>query len=333
MTRQLACNFDEASGAVVDHSGQGHGFALNNSLSRTVAGGGVDATTGTASATGKGLTRLGGAGTMGLITSSPFVTSAAWTVSFWQKNPGNGIWWFRLYNTGLDSGSGVLNVGGTLRARIKTAAGANVEVSVAPPAADNSWHHYAVTYDGSVGRFYIDGALVGTTAAVPSPAAIDRIDIIEHTLDNFAMDDVRIDDVALDLAAINADMDTPVEAESVVSGVLVLALGSSSLALTGQAGSTGGLDLGLSAPALALLGDAHANGQLGASLHGPTVALSGTASATGTLGLALGGPVLSLGQQASVQRPGVGQPVVRSLVATGDPLVTHPVAVGPPAYG
>lgn len=330
MTRQLACNFDEASGDIVDYSGQSHDFALNNSLVRTAAGGGVDATTGADSATGKGLTRLGGAGSMGLVTSSPFITSAAWTISFWQKNPGNGIWWFRLYNVGLDSGSGILNVGGTLRARIKTAAGANVEVSTAPPAADNSWHYYAATYDGNVGRFYIDAALIGTTASVPSPAAIDRIDIAEHTLDNFSMDDVRIDDVALSLAEIAELMDAPVEAETTVTGLLELALGPSSFALLGQASSVAQAELSLAAPVTALAGTASATASLGMSLAAPVPMLTGQSRAEGTLSLALAAPVVSLVQE----QPSEGIPLIGGLsevspILVGPAVATTRVLAGP----
>jgi large repetitive protein len=129
---------------------------------------------------------------------------------FWQKNPGNGVWWMRLYNTAADTGHGFLNIGGTLRLRVRTAAGANVETATSPPLQDESWKHYAGTYDGSVGRFYLDGALIGTTGSASGPAAINRIDIAGHTLNNFAMDDVRIYDNVLSQSEIATLKDTPV---------------------------------------------------------------------------------------------------------------------------
>jgi Concanavalin A-like lectin/glucanases superfamily len=237
-----AYNFDEESGNVLDYSGAGHGFALNNSLQRTAAGAGVDATTGTTSATGRGLTRNGGAGSMGLIADPSFLSASAWTIMFWQQNPGGGVWWLRLYNAAADTGSGVLNVGGTLRLRIRTAAGSNIETTTTPPAADNSWHHYAATYDGTNGRFYVDGVLVGTTATASSPAAIDRIDIAEHTLTNFAMDDVRILDEVLSQPAIAAAKDTPVSSSESADGAVSLAL-TAVLAASGERVSAGEANL------------------------------------------------------------------------------------------
>jgi hypothetical protein len=270
---------------------------------------------------------------MGLIADPSFLSSAAWTFMFWQQNPGNGVWWFRLYNIGLDSGSGVLNVAGTLRLRIKTAAGANVEVSTAPPPADDEWVHYAGTYDGNVGRFYIDGALIGTTSSVPSPAAIDRIDIAEHTVANFAMDDVRVYDEALDEATINLLMATSPPDSVGVTGALDPVLSGPALAMVATASATGTMTPVLSSSALSLVGTARATAELALGLGSPSLALSGVASAQGVLGLGLGHPVLSLHETLSNARPIVGPPGTGTPLAVGGPTKVPIVLAGSPRYG
>lgn len=327
MTSQLECNFDEASGDVLDYSGANHGFPLNNSLLRTAAGTGVDATTGTTSGTGKGLSRLGGAGSMGLITNTPFVSPSSWSFGFWQQNPGDGVWWFRLYNIGLDSGSGLLNVGGALRLRIKAASGSNFEVSTSPPAADNSWHYYAGTYDGTNGRFYIDGSLIGTTASVTTPAAIDRIDIAEHTVSGFVMDEFRIADNVWDLSTVQALKITPVGSGS--TATLDLALSSPTLSLDAVAESTADLGVSLVTPVLALSGTVEASAELNVGLVGPELVFSGQSEAVGSIDVSLGKPSLSLYEQAEAPKPRVGPAVQTSSVLVGFPVVSSSILVGP----
>lgn len=330
MTQQLACNFDEASGAVLDLSGAGHGFALNNGLKRVTGHSGAS-----------GLSKLGGAGTMGVVADPSFISSAAWTVMFWLQNPGNGTWLFRFYNTVADTGHGLLILSGSLRLRLRTAAGANVEVTTTTPPNDNSWHHYAITYDGSVGKLYVDAVLIATTSTVATPAAINRIDFLEATLDNFATDDLRIYDTALDLATITTlkgtsppdssgstgTLDASLSGLSVamsgtassaatfdapLSGLTVAMAGTASstatldpavsgLALSGagQASSTGGLDVPISGVSLAVSGQADSFGTFDSSLSGLDLSVSGSAEAFGALDAALPGPALSLDAQAS----------------------------------
>jgi hypothetical protein len=320
-----AYNVDEASGNVVDRSGNGRDFALTNGLQRTAAGAGVDATTGTTSATGKGLTKTGGAGSMGLIANPSFLSAAAWTIMFWQQNPGNGVWWLRLYNTAADTGHGFLNVGGTLRLRIRTAAGSNVETSTSPPAADNSWHHYAATYDGTNGRFYLDGVLIGTTGAASSPAAIDRIDIAEHTVANFAQDDVRIYDTALDQATIAALKDTPVTDAAVdVTGAASGAGGGAGTAtgtreVVGAAAGAGG-GTGTSSGSVEVAGIATGTG-------GGTGAVAGTREVTAAASGAGGGSGAVVGVRERVgvaagSGGGVGLVVVVAQAARGS-MTSH----------
>ena len=41
-------------------------------------------------------------------------------------------------------------------------------VTLTEPLAENTWHHIASSFDGSVGRIYVNGVQVGTTNVVGS---------------------------------------------------------------------------------------------------------------------------------------------------------------------
>lgn len=202
MTAPVAAySFDEPTGDAQDYSGNGHHFALNNGLARAGSG-----------HTSGGLTKDGGAGTMGVVTATPFISASNWTVMCWQRNPGNAVWWVRLFNASENSGHGILNTG-LLTARVREAGGVNRIVTTSPPAQDNIWRHYCMTFDGTFGRFYIDATLIGTTPAVGTPVPIDRIDIAEHTLTNFTMDDLRFFPVGITQPEIATWRTTPVVAD------------------------------------------------------------------------------------------------------------------------
>ena len=81
----------------------------------------------------------------------------------------------------------------------------------------NVWHHAAVTYDGSVFRIYLDGALDGTSAPINQPPRFDSIDKVGVGVafnstgvpaGAFAgtIDEVRIWNVARSLAQIQGAM-------------------------------------------------------------------------------------------------------------------------------
>lgn len=197
-----AYSFDEASGSVLDYSGNGRDFVLNNNLARTVSG-----------HTGNGATKSNTG--MPVVASPSFVGTSAWTMMFWRQGLGDTVWWMRLYNTTADTGSGILLLSGTLRVRIRKTG--NTEATTTPPA-DGLWHHYAATYDGTVGRLYVDATLVATTATSAAPtAAVDRIDMLEHTQADTFTDDLRFHDEALTQPQIAALMATPVTAATATS--------------------------------------------------------------------------------------------------------------------
>ena len=202
MTLLAAYNFDESSGDVLDRSGNGRDWSLNNSAVRTTPG-----------HTNNGMTKSAGGGTLPVIAEpASWMSANQWTIMFWQRYTTiPTTWWFRLYNNGQISGHGFLNLTNPTHFQFRVRDGATPRsVEVALPPADGSWHHYAGTFDGNVGRVYLDGVLAGTTAAVSSPVTIDRIDIAEHGTNSFTMDDIRIFDIDLTQEEIETYMNTPV---------------------------------------------------------------------------------------------------------------------------
>lgn len=199
VTPVASYSFDESDGDVLDRSGHGRDFALNNNLVRSATGHsnfGVSK-----SATG-----------MPVVANPSFITGdSSWTVMFWQKGTAaTGTWWLRLYNNAADTGSGILNLGG-LQVRVRKG-GTNFASTPVTLPSDGLWHHYSATYDGNFGRLYIDANLVGTTGAAGSPLDdIDRIDMMEFSvLGESFVDDLRFFDIELSDEQIETFMNTPV---------------------------------------------------------------------------------------------------------------------------
>lgn len=194
-----AFNFDEASGNVLDVSGNGHDWTLNTGAQRNASG-----------HTLGGLTKLG-AGTATLA-ATPFGQTSARTFMFWMQGAGNAVWWLRWYATTPDTGTwGIYNLSGSVTLRLRKAS-TNTNITVAFPG-DGLYHHYAGTYDGTNSRLYLDGTLVATSGTVTAPLdAADLIDCMETSLTTQTMDDLRIYDEALTQPQIAALMATPVVA-------------------------------------------------------------------------------------------------------------------------
>lgn len=190
-------SFDETSGAFLDHSNNGHDFSLNNNLVRSATG-----------HDNSGVTKndVG----MPVVCDPSFITTDSWAFMFWQLGTASsGTWWIRLYNNSDDTGSGLLNLSG-LRVRIRQD-GSNFQSDPVSVPSDGEWHHYCCTYDGGNGRVYIDGSLVGTTPLVTSPiATIDRIDMMEFSVSNTFVDNLRFFDTELTVEQINDYMTKPV---------------------------------------------------------------------------------------------------------------------------
>lgn len=199
MALLAAYNFDEATGAVVDASGNGRGFTLTASTVRTAAG-----------HTSQGLTQ--DAAVIQLGPSLTGMQTANRTVMAWVKETSAATGWvleFRVNS--ITSGSwGILFLSGLWQIQARNAAGV-VQASIARPV-DSAWHHVAGTYDGSNVRLYLDGVLVATTAlAGPLRTDADEFRFIDTTSSKVAIDDARHYDTALDVATIAALMATPVD--------------------------------------------------------------------------------------------------------------------------
>lgn len=279
MTELLACNFDEASGDVVDYSGQGNGWTLNNGGTRTAdgAGHGVDGADGA----GRSLTK----NTTGLVqvASPAYGQTTARTAMFWMKNDGNSVWWFRFYIVGDDTGSfGLYRLSGNLTLRLRKG-GSNTNTAVAW-TGDGDWHHFAITYDGSNGRLYIDGTLVATSATVTAPLdSADSIEVMESSLDQW-MDELRIFDEALDQPTIASLMDTPPgSGPPSASGTVNLAA-SGALSVSGVARRSGTVTLSASAG----LAGAGSKTTAGAASLAGTAALSASGVRRAAGGVLLG---------------------------------------------
>jgi hypothetical protein len=71
-----------------------------------------------------------------------------------------------------------------------------------------AWHHFAYTFDGTTHRLFLDGQLVGMSAAPPqgTVATLARIGSFDLNTENFAggVDDLRVYDSALDMTRIAA---------------------------------------------------------------------------------------------------------------------------------
>lgn len=192
-------SFDEASGTVLDYSGNGHSWTLNNGAIRQTGH------------TNSGMSK----NNVGFpVAADPvFGQTTARTFMFWLQGAGNGTWWFRFYAIGDDTGTwGLYNLGGTLNLRMRKS-GSNTNTQFAFPS-DGEWHHYAGTYDGTNARLYIDGNLVATSATLTAPLdSADRIELLEGSVTSQTIDDIRIFDVALSEAEIETWMATPVTAD------------------------------------------------------------------------------------------------------------------------
>lgn len=239
-------SFNEASGNVLDLTGNGHDFALNGGLQRVTTGG-TDPT----GYAGKGLGTTDGTADNG---PAAFGQTASRTICFWLRSTATFTGWVaEMHLTSGNTGRwGLLELGGQEGFR-----GTNTGFSTAHAAqaavSDGAWHFWAGTYDGSNVRLY-HGTAVGSlslvsTVALASPLLTDADvlrmfttagtgNIIRH---------LRLYDTALDLAALITVMGQPAGGSAGTTMSLGAATGSGSpqalaaaKALTvGAAGGTG----------------------------------------------------------------------------------------------
>jgi hypothetical protein len=193
-------SFDEASGNVLDSSGNSRDFALTGNSFRS---------TGTDAHTNKGLSQSAseiqnGPSLTGLQTSNR-------TVMCWVKNTlsitGHVL---EHYVTSLDSSAwSILFLSGSYHIQARNSSGF-ARASFARPT-DNLWHHVAGTYDGTNVKLYID-AVLKATAALSSPLRTDAntFRVLDNSTSSTWIDDARGFDTALTQTEIQTYMNTPV---------------------------------------------------------------------------------------------------------------------------
>lgn len=199
MALLAAYNFDEASGPVVDLTGNGHGWTLSGSSARTTGDGGH---------TDEGLGQTTTSNDTG---PALFGQTPQRTLMFWLRTTSDFTGWiFEWHDNANDTGRwGLLCLGGNMGFR-GTGPGGAVHASRARPT-DNQWHHWAGTYDGTTLRAYFDGALVGSGSALAGGILTDAdvIRVFTSAGSGNTIDDVRIYDEALDQSTIATLMNTP----------------------------------------------------------------------------------------------------------------------------
>ena len=306
MTLLAAYNFDEASGAVLDVTGNGHDFSIDASITRQTGH------------TNTGLRHESTAADS--LGPAIFGQTASRTLMAWVKRTSNAVdgWILEMKNGTANTGVwGFLYSGSSVQARAKNASNAATFVSVTQPSV-NVWHHLAMTYDGTTIRFYIDGTSVGTPAAFAGPvwASATTFPFFDTVGAETVIDDVRVYDVALTQPQIATDMATPVSAGSAFSGNVALSgagtltnagtpghkgtvalSGSGSLAGTGNPGVTGSAALA-GAGQLAGAGSPAVAGALGLSGAG-TASDTGNPAVSGATALAGAGTLTETGAPAA----------------------------------
>lgn len=218
MSLTLELGMDEASGALLDTSGNGRNVTLTGNNTRTAAGSGY--TYGGTMPNSKGLiqtaadvfTAFNGAMT-------PFNTTSR-TVMFWGKLAGaNPSWAMEYYNATADTGVfGWLLLSGVFRFRAKDASNNVYERNLT--SAPTVFHHYCATHDGTNLKVYVDGVQVG--ANVSMPVAVwnaDALRIQDQGGSAPVLDDIRIFNAALTSTEVNTWMTTPVGATAAATKV------------------------------------------------------------------------------------------------------------------
>ena len=132
---------------------------------------------------------------------NPTAVTSAWRDVIYKGND-------NYYLMGTTSNGGVPAVGGMF-------AGANANLYAPAVLTTNTWSHLAATYDGSMLRLYLNGALVssqartGTITTTSNPLQIGA-DSIYGQFFQGVIDEVRVYNRALTQVEIQIDMNTPI---------------------------------------------------------------------------------------------------------------------------
>ena len=132
---------------------------------------------------------------------NPVSVSSAWRDVIYKGND-------NYYLEGTSGSGGAPAGGGTF-------GGANANAFASSPLAPNAWSHLALTYDGATLRLYVNGTLAGSQAKTGGIlTSTNQLQIGGDSLYgqyfNGMIDEVRIYNGPLSVAAIQADMTTPI---------------------------------------------------------------------------------------------------------------------------
>jgi len=287
MSLLAALNFDEASGAVLDVTGNGHGFNLDASLTRQTG------KTGNGTALRHESTAANSPG------PAIFGQTALRTIVVDVKRTSNSVdgWICEMKNTTADTGVwGFLFSGSNVQARAKNSSNTAFVASFAQPTV-NVWYQLAMTYDGTNIRLYFDGVLKATTAfAGPIWTSATTFPMMDTVGSETLIDNVRIYDEALDATALLALKDVPVSGATVNTGTLSGSFSSTTASLTGTTvpADAGTLAGSFSSPTAAISANGSVPAVLSGAFSSPSTSLAAASSASGQLGGAFSAPQVDL---------------------------------------
>lgn len=184
----VAYSFDEASGAVIDHTGNGRDFPLAAETVRTLD---------TEGHTLKSLTQTSVAVQQGPAIAGLQTPARTWMAWIRLSASFNG-WFMEFHRAGSDNTGvwGLLFLSGSLNWRAKNSSNQVFQSTGIPPDF-GTWHHIAATHDGANLRTFRDGALLSTTAMPHAVWSADNFRILDQVGTAGRIDDVRGFDVAL----------------------------------------------------------------------------------------------------------------------------------------
>lgn len=302
MTLLAAYNFDEASGAVVDVTGNGHDFTITSNITRQTGHTNTGLRHETTAANSGGPTIFG--------------QTAQRTTMCWVKRTSNSVdgWIVEMKDGVGDTGLwGFLytSSGAALQARCKNPSSTVFTVQITPPAI-NTWYHAAMTFDGAKVHLFINGVEQGTGTTVTGGSLHTGATIFpffDTVGTETVIDDVRVYDTALDAATITTLMGTPVTGGGGPTTHVLTADGSSSatgsaelslrLVATGSGSGTPSGSAGLSVRhAITASGSGTSAGSASLSLRLPLNG-SGSSTGTGSAALTLRLPLAATGASAA----------------------------------
>lgn len=211
MTRLAWYTADEASGALLDASGNGNNIALSGVLARTAAGGGY--TYGGAAPNSKGITQTSAFA----VSAGPpvaLVQTGAYTMCAWVKRTSAQDGWILTGQTGGSGDRGVLFLSGAVQSRCKNGAGLAFTASGTEPTL-GTWFFIATVCTGTVLRLFMNSGgsavQIGSDVTVTSGVRTTSTDsnLLVDCGPETVIDGAQYFDAALNAAQLTAIMNTP----------------------------------------------------------------------------------------------------------------------------